>query len=81
MGIPLSEIQGYSNLLTFRLKENIESAATFGLHEEIARFRPGKLDVSGHCTPLIVAKVRLHLLRRLQKSSTLIYFLQQPMVA
>jgi len=33
--------QGYSNLLTFRLKEQIESAATFGLHEDVARFRPG----------------------------------------
>ncbi|WVW86882.1 hypothetical protein I302_108937 [Kwoniella bestiolae CBS 10118] len=34
---------GYSNILTFRLKEGIEPAATFGLHEEIARFVPGSL--------------------------------------
>ncbi|WWD20338.1 hypothetical protein CI109_104814 [Kwoniella shandongensis] len=34
---------GHSNVLTFRLKEGIESAATFGLHEEITRFQPGSL--------------------------------------
>ncbi|WWC95424.1 hypothetical protein V866_002287 [Kwoniella sp. B9012] len=34
---------GYSNILTFRLKEGIETAASFGLHEEIARFVPGSL--------------------------------------
>lgn len=30
-------------MLTFRLKDEIEQAATFGLHEEIARLRPGAL--------------------------------------
>lgn len=34
--------QGHSNLLTLRLGGNIESAASFGLHEDIARFRKGK---------------------------------------
>ena len=36
--------EGYSNLLTYRLKESIESAASFGLHEEISRFRQGRFD-------------------------------------
>ncbi|WWC92848.1 uncharacterized protein L201_007809 [Kwoniella dendrophila CBS 6074] len=40
-GIVISD--GYSNILTFRLKEGIESAATFGLHEEVTRFVPGSL--------------------------------------
>ncbi|OCF61827.1 hypothetical protein L486_01489 [Kwoniella mangroviensis CBS 10435] len=34
---------GYANILTFRLKEGIETAASFGIHEEIARFVPGSL--------------------------------------
>ncbi|WVQ95773.1 hypothetical protein IAU59_002872 [Kwoniella sp. CBS 9459] len=34
---------GHSNILTFRLKEGIESAATFGLREEVTRFAPGSL--------------------------------------
>lgn len=35
--------QGYSNLLTFRLKESIETAASFGLHEDVVRLRQGSL--------------------------------------
>jgi DNA damage-binding protein 1 len=36
--------QGYSNILTLRLKkESIESGATFGLHEDITTFRQGSL--------------------------------------
>ncbi|ORY34709.1 CPSF A subunit region-domain-containing protein [Naematelia encephala] len=34
---------GYTNLITLRLKEEIETAAHFGLHEDVARFRPGSL--------------------------------------
>ncbi|KAK8849708.1 hypothetical protein IAR55_005043 [Kwoniella newhampshirensis] len=34
---------GHSNIITFRLKEGIESAATFGLHEEVRRFQLGSL--------------------------------------
>jgi DNA damage-binding protein 1 len=33
--------QGSSNILTFRLRDRIEPAATFGLHEQIVRFTPG----------------------------------------
>jgi DNA damage-binding protein 1 len=36
-------LQGHSNLLTFRLNETIETAASFGLHEDVVRFRPGSL--------------------------------------
>ncbi|ORX37687.1 CPSF A subunit region-domain-containing protein [Kockovaella imperatae] len=34
---------GHSNLLTFRLDESLESAASFGLHEDVVRFRQGSL--------------------------------------
>lgn len=37
----LTYTQGFSNVLTFRLKDRIESAATFGLHEEVIRFQHG----------------------------------------
>jgi DNA damage-binding protein 1 len=35
--------QDHANLLTFRLNDGIEPAATFGLHESVARLRPGSL--------------------------------------
>jgi DNA damage-binding protein 1 len=41
------KLQGHSNLLTFRLKDQIEPAASFGLHEDVARFRQGGCGV--HC--------------------------------
>ncbi|WVF68077.1 hypothetical protein IAT40_002840 [Kwoniella sp. CBS 6097] len=34
---------GHSNILTFRLKEGIETAASFGMREEVTRFVPGSL--------------------------------------
>lgn len=40
-GVIISD--GYSNLLTFRLPESIETAASFGLHEDVVRFRKGSL--------------------------------------
>ena len=39
----LTTAQGSSNLLTLKLGDPIESAASFGLHEEISRFRQGSL--------------------------------------
>lgn len=40
-GVIISD--GYSNLLTFRLRDTIETAASFGLHEDVVRFRKGSL--------------------------------------
>ena len=37
----LTLLQGFSNVLTFRLRDRIEPAATFGLHEEVIRFQHG----------------------------------------
>ena len=39
--IKLTGAQGHSNLLTFRVDDSLESAASFGLKEDVARFRRG----------------------------------------
>jgi DNA damage-binding protein 1 len=38
-----ADLQDNANVLTFRLKNGLEQAATFGLHEAVARMRPGAL--------------------------------------
>jgi DNA damage-binding protein 1 len=47
------KLQGHSNLLTFRLKDQIEPAASFGLHEDVARFRPGGWAARSSHTPTL----------------------------
>ncbi|WRT69742.1 uncharacterized protein IL334_006733 [Kwoniella shivajii] len=51
-GVVISD--GYSSILTFRLKEGIESAAVFGLHEEITRFVPGSLAPPTSASEVII---------------------------
>nr|WVH01967.1 DNA damage-binding protein 1 [Naematelia aurantialba] len=43
MGEGVIIADGYTNLITLRLRDEIETAAHFGLHEDIVRFRPGSL--------------------------------------
>nr|XP_018260261.1 uncharacterized protein I303_07178 [Kwoniella dejecticola CBS 10117]OBR82419.1 hypothetical protein I303_07178 [Kwoniella dejecticola CBS 10117] len=68
---------GYNNIMTFRLKDRIEPAATFGLHEEIIRFVPGSLAPPGSSSDVLrpdqlymTATGRLGIIGELTKSAT-----------
>nr|XP_019009308.1 uncharacterized protein I206_05956 [Kwoniella pini CBS 10737]OCF48089.1 hypothetical protein I206_05956 [Kwoniella pini CBS 10737] len=68
---------GHNNILTFRLNEGIETAATFGLHEEIIKFESGSLAPPSSSSEILrpdqlymTATGRLGIIGELTKTST-----------
>lgn len=53
----LTEQQGYSNILTFRMQDRIVPAATFGLHENIIHFDHGSFAPPTSAAETIVPNV------------------------
>ncbi|KAK4684331.1 hypothetical protein P7C73_g5851, partial [Tremellales sp. Uapishka_1] len=56
-GVIIADI--HSNLLTFRLKGELETAASFGLHEDVARFRHGAQNQLDYGQTLLTRSARV----------------------
>ncbi|OWZ42004.1 DNA damage-binding protein 1 [Cryptococcus neoformans C23] len=54
-GVVISD--AHSNLLTYRLNQKLERAATFGLHEEVTRFQSGSLVPTTTAPEIIIPDV------------------------